>query len=241
MIKISALFKLLEPAPAYLPGDSPASFAHPTYRELTLRCFDIRLDTGGKIYELSNSNAPDDDGFRSRGLAFARQVVPLTPDSPEDESAPPRRSDMSVEQQIVLSNAGDAVAISWRLLGERIAPVRLTVTPVLFGDEAISSEIFNFEPEQDGGRLIWMPFRRASKIIADTNGRCMEPPVTIDTQAQENSVAPSAFVFDLGRRPALLLLSAELPTSGAIDPLLGAFLADLADPGREERKLLVAA
>ena len=241
MMKINALFKLLEPAPAYLPADSPVSFAHPTYRELTLRGFDVRLDTGGKIYELSTSNAPDDDGFRSRGLAFARQVVPLAPDSPEDESVSPRRSDMSVEQQIVLPNAGDAVAISWRLLGERIAPVRLTAVPIFFSAEAISSEIFNFESEQDGGRLTWMPFRRASKIIADTNGRCIEPPVVIDTEGRQNSVAPSAFVFDLGRRPALLLLSAELPTSGATDPLLGAFLAGLADPGREERKLLVAA
>jgi hypothetical protein len=228
MIKIDALLKLLEPLPGYLSAGSPAPVGCSPYKELTLRGFDVRLETGGRTYELSTTNAPNGDGFRSRGLAFARTVVPLAPG-------------MSLEQQIVLPNAGDAVGISWRLLGNKITQVRLTATPIFSSAEPISSEIFTFGAEQDGGRLTWLPFRRAGKIIADTNGHCTEPAVTIDSDGQENTTAPSAFVFDLGRRPALLLLSVELPTSGATDPLLGAFLADLANPGREERDFLVAA
>jgi len=44
-----------------------------------------------------------------------------------------------------------------------------------------------------------------------------------------------------GRHPSLLLLSVELPINGAPDPLMGAFLADLANPEQEEREFLSAA
>ena len=228
MIQIGALFKLLEQPARYLPIGAPGSFARPGYRELTLRGFDVRLEIGGRIYELSSSNAPGNDGLRSRGLAFARQVVPLAPA-------------MSLEQQILLPNAGDAVAISWRLVGKKIAPVRLTATPIFSSAEPTSSEIFTFDAEHDGGRLTWLPFRRACKIIADANGRCTEPSLTIKSDGEPSSTAPSAFVFNLGRRPSLLLLSVELPINGAPDLLMGAFLADLANPEHEERVFLSAA
>jgi hypothetical protein len=227
MIQIGALFKLLEQPPRYLPIGAPASFARPGYREVTLRGFDVRLEIGSRIYELS-SNAPVNDGLRSRGLAFARQVVPLAPA-------------MSLEQQILLHNAGDAVAISWRLLGKKIAPVRLTATPIFSSAAPTSSEIFTFDAEHRGGRLTWLPFRRACKIIADTNGRRTEPSLTIEPDGEQNSTAPSAFLFNLTRRPSLLLLSVELPTNGAFDPLMGAFLADLANPEHQERAYLSAA
>jgi hypothetical protein len=147
---------------------------------------------------------------------------------------------MLLEQQIVLPNAGDTVGISWRLLGKKITPVRLSATPIFSSAEPISSEIFVFDAEHDGGRLTWLPFRRAGKIIADTNGHLIEPAVAIDFNGQENTAAPSAFVFDLGRPPALLLLSVELPTNGATDPLVGEFLADVANPRHEDPDLLTA-
>jgi hypothetical protein len=227
MIQVGALFKLLEKPPRYLPIGAPASFGRPGYRKITLRGFDVRLEIDGRIYELSTSNAPGNDGLRSRGLAFSRQTVPLAPG-------------MSLDQQILLANAGDAVAISWRLLGKKITPVRLTATPIFSSAEPISSEIFTFDADHDGGRLTWLPFRRACKIIADTNGRCTEPSLTIKLDGEQNSTAPSAFVFDLRRRPSLLLLSVELPTNGSLDPLMGAFLADLAN-SEQERGFLSAA
>ena len=228
MIKIGALFKLMEQLPAYLPLGAPASFACPSYKEVTLRGFDIRLKIGGRIYELSTRHMPSNDGLRLRGLAFARQVVPLAPG-------------MSLEQQILLPNSGDAVATSWRLLGEKITPIGLTATPVFSSLELTSAEIFTFEAADYGGRLSWLPFRRACKIIADTNGRCTEASLTINSDGEQNITAPSAFVFNLGRHPSLLLLSVEVPTSGATDPLLGAFLADLTNPQHEASGFLVAA
>jgi hypothetical protein len=228
MIKIDARFKLLEPLPTYLFAGSPAPVVSPPYIELTLRGFDVRLERGDRICELSTTNAPDGNGFHAHGLAFARRVVRIAPD-------------MSLEQQIVLPNAGDTIGISWRLLGNRITPVRLTATPIFSSADPISSEIFAFEGEHDGGRLTWLPFRRAGKIIADANAHYIEPAAAIDSDGQENTAAPSAFVFDLGRTPAIFLLSVELPTSGAMDPLIGAFLADVANPRRENRDFLAVA
>jgi hypothetical protein len=176
---------------------------------------------------VSTTDAPDGDGFRSRGVAFARRVVPLA-------------AGMLLEHQIMLPNTGETVSISWRLLGKRITPVRLTATPIFSSAEPISSEIFVFDAEHDCGRLTWLPFRRAVKTIADTNGR-PEPAVVINSHEHENTAAPSAFVFDLGRRPALLLLSVELRTSGATDPLIGQFLAKVANPCHEDRDLPTAA
>jgi hypothetical protein len=173
----------------------------------------------GRIYELSSNDAPGNDGLPSRGLALVRQVVPLAPA-------------ISLDQQIFLAKAGGAVAISWRLSGKKIAAVRLTATPIFSSAEAPSSEIFTLDAKQDGGRLTWLPFRRACKIIADTNGHCTEPSLTITADGEQNSVAPSAFVFNLGRHPSLLLLSVELTTNGVHDPLIGTFVADLANPER---------
>ena len=221
MIKIDALLKLLEALPASLLAGPPAPAACRLYKELMLRGFDVRLEIGGRTYQLSTTEAPDGDGFRSRGLAFARRMVPLA-------------TGMWLEQQIVLPNAGDAVGISWRLLGNKITAVRLTATPIFSSANRISSEIFVFEAEHDGGRLTWLPFRRAGKIIADTNANCTEPALGIDSDGQENTAAPSTFVFDLGRAPALLLLSVELPTRGAMDPLIGEFLAHIAKSRSED-------
>jgi len=228
MIQIGAPFKLLEQPRRYLPIGAPSSFASRGYREVTLLGFDVRLEIGGRTYELSSSNAPGKDGLRSRGLAFARRVVPLAPA-------------MSLDQRVLLANADDAVAISWRLLGKKIARVQLTATPIFSSAEPTSSEIFTFDAEHDGGRLTWLPFRRACKIIADTNGRCTEASLTLKSDGEQSSTAPSAFVFDLGRRHSLLLLSVELPTNGASDPLIGAFLADLANPEHQEGGFLYAA
>jgi hypothetical protein len=228
VIKIGAQFRLMEPLPTYLFAGSRAPVVCPANKELTLRGFEVRLEKAGRIYELSITDAATDHGFRSRDLAFARRVVPLVPS-------------MALEQIIVLPNAGDAVGISWRLVGEKITPVRLTATPIFSSADPISSEIFVFDADQDGGRLTWLPLRRAGRIIADTNGHCTEPSVTIDSDGWQNIAAPSSFVFELGRFPALLLLSAELPASGATDPLIGTFLAEVANFRGENRNLWAAA
>ncbi len=225
MIRIDAPLKLLEPLPVTAGPGAPA--ACQPYKGLTLCAFDVRLETGGRKYELSTTKAPNCDGLRSRGFAFARRMVPLVPG-------------MLLEQQIVHPNSGDAVGISWRLVGNKVRPVRLTATPIFSSAEEIANQVFVFDAEHDGGRLTWSPFLDSGKIIADTNGQCAEAAVAIDFNGQENTVASSAFVFDLGRLTSLLLLSVELPTNHATDPIVGQFLADAANPSREHRELPTA-
>lgn len=218
----------MEPLPTYLFAGSRPPVVCPGNKELTLRGFEVRLEIAGRIYELSITDAATEPGFRSRDLAFARRTLPLAPS-------------MSVEQMIVLPDAGDAVGISWRLSDKKITPVRLTATPIFSSADPISSEIFVFDADQDGGRLTWLPFRRAGRVVADTNGHCTEPSVTIDSDGWQNIAAPSAFVFELGRSPAQLLLSAELPASGATDPLIGTFLAEVANSRGEDHSFWAAA
>ena len=156
MIQIGVPFQLLEHPRRYLPIGAPASFASPGYRELTLRGFHVRFEIGGRIYEASSSNASGNDGLRPRGFAFARRVMPLAPA-------------MALDQKILFAKTGDAVAISWRLLGKRIAPVKLTTTPIFSSAEpkSNSSRVRTPHPQSaadceiDGA--LWAAYRRYDK------------------------------------------------------------------------------
>ena len=88
---------------------------------------------------------------------------------------------------------------------------------------------------------MWLPFHDTGKIIADTNANRTEPALRIDSDGQENTAAPSTFVFDLGWAPALLILSVELPTKGAMDPLIGEFLTHITKSRSEDSNLGIAA
>ena len=222
MIKIESPFQLLERAPHYLGlGLTPAPFAQLRTRKVTLSGLHVSIEHAGKILDLSTSSAPSDEGFRSRGFGWGRTLVPLA-------------RGMGLQQQMLLANGGNTVALSWQLVGDRFAAVRLAATPVFAAEEPTSSEVFNFESESNGGRLTWQPFHRATKIIADTNGRCAPPRPLAETDpeftAQPNIALPAAFEFSLGRRPAILILAVESEGKSPVDPLIGGFLAELADP-----------
>src|SRR5438552_13459226 len=77
---------------------------------------------------------------------------------------------VSVEQQMFLPHDGSGAALSWKLRGNFI-PVRLTVRAFFSGcgPRSYRDAGFQYEPEEDGGRLIWLPCVRGPKIIADTN------------------------------------------------------------------------
>lgn len=222
MIKINSPFKLVEPPPRYLgAGFRSAPFTAPRARQLLLSGLRVCLQFGGRDYELSNTSALACDGFRSRGFGWTRKAVPLIPG-------------VLLEQQILLANGGNTVALCWRLTGERVTPVSLTAIPVFSTEEPASSEPFKFDAEGDGGRLTWQPYHLARKIIADTNGRCsgttgvnVVPEVSADLP---NISVPGVFEFDLGRRPAVLIFSVEPEEDSVVDPFLGGFLAELAQP-----------
>lgn len=217
MIKVESPFKLLEPPPHPLGGRlRPTLFREPRTRELLLRGALVSLETAGKIYDLATRQASPDNGLRTHGFAWSRDVVSLAGGG-------------AIEQQIFRAHGGNTVVFSWRVLGPVAETVRLTATPVFSANDALTRSPFAFEPETNGGRLTWQPFPRATRIIADTNGRCTTAEARAGFAAGPTLALPSIFEFTLGTRPSLLILSVESPENARVDPLLGGFLAAVAE------------
>jgi hypothetical protein len=148
-----------------------------------------------------------------------------------------------LEQQMFLPHDGSGAELAWELRGG-FFPAQLTVRAFFSGCGARSyrDKGFQYEPEEDGGRLIWLPGVRGPKIIADTNGeyhdeslRTLEPvdqesaPATSDTL-----IAPGRFEFDLTDRPSILIFSLQGRIQTERDRYVGAFLASLAERDRFE-------
>ena len=72
--------------------------------EITLVGLSIGIETAGKTYEICADECPDSDTPSFRGTMWPRSILPLS-------------CEMSVEQQMLLPAGGDAVAMSWRLIG----------------------------------------------------------------------------------------------------------------------------
>ena len=64
-------------------------------------------------------------------------------------------------------------------------------------------------------------------MIADTNGETRPAPALESSEA--DVARPGTFEFLLGRRPAVLIFSLAHQPHGCSDPIIGGFLAQLAD------------
>ncbi len=198
------------------PGDRPLGTS-----EIILEGFSISIETAGKTYEVCSDGYSSSDSPGSfRGTMWPRSLLPLP-------------CGTLVEQQMLLPAPGGALAVSWRLVGRAFFPARLMVSPLFLVAPPSLGAGFGFEPETDGGRLAWRPHDHSSKIIADTNGcfapgaRCRGFKPGADFPAPR-SVVPGTFLFALGPHPAVLILASEAQTGAAMDPLIGAFLAQVA-------------
>lgn len=201
----------------------------PKATEVILEGLQVAIETRGRTYALSSDGPPQPDHPRQcRGAIWPRGCWPLT-------------DGMSIEQQMLLPAGGNAVAVSWRLIGRTLLPVRLKVSPLFSAGPQFSLCSFEVESEKNGGRLVWRPHVRASKIIADTNGCISEKAIP-----DPSGAVPSSFEFNLGPRPAILILSTEAHCVLETDPLIGAFLAQLSEEGaatmdcNHQRKLVAA-
>lgn len=143
-----------------------------------------------------------------------------------------------LEQQMFFPNDGSAAAFSWQLHARSPLQGRLTVKPLFSGCGPRSYRDIGFrvEPEEDGGRLAWLPNVRGPKIIADTNGkyhneptRFIEPFCDQETTSasSENLVTPGTFEFELSSCPSVLIFSMEGDGKTQHAQHLGAFLAGL--------------
>jgi hypothetical protein len=209
MLKLESPFHLTESAHE-LHSRSGLGQRPPKASEIILDGLSILIEAGRKTYDVVSEGPPEHDSAGAfRGTTWARWLLPVT-------------GEMSIEQQMVLPAGGDALAISWRSIGQMFVPCRLKVRPVFRANPAFSQAGFDFEPETDGGRLAWQPLGHSSKIIADTNGR-----FRISRPSLDADFIPALFEFDLGPNPALLILTVEPRSEAGIDPLIGGFLADL--------------
>jgi len=192
--------------------------------EPTLIGLEATLAPAQGVYELS-SDDPIVDPASPGGIAWSRSRFQIDPG-------------LVLEQQMFVSQATPDIAISWELRGE-LVPVSLTIRPYFVGcaPRGYRDIGFHFNPEEEGGRLVWLPSVCRSKIIADTNGRYSDEPVrSAEAIAQTNPtveslVAPGRFEFDLNyRHPSVLIFSSEGGVRTQTQRFVGTFLSNLMRP-----------
>ena len=177
---------------------------------LWLKGLSISIEVAGRSYVIVSEQTPQPDRPGPfQGAIWPRCVLPLP-------------AGTAIEQQMMLPAAGDAIVMSWRLLARCDRPATLRVSPTFTATKRFAPTLFCVEAETDGGRLTWRPFPSSSKIIADTNGRSIDVITPLGS-----TVAPVTFEFELGKRPAILILRSELAAQTSLNPLIGGFLAAL--------------
>ena len=125
----------------------------------------------------------------------------------------------AVEQEIFVSRGSGATVLLWRL-GERSAPVWLSVRPLLSGRDyhALHHEnpSFRFEPETIGDTRVWRPHDGVPAIAATSNGEYVHEPFWYRNflyreerarglDSSEDLASPGLFRFNLSAREAVLI------------------------------------
>jgi len=190
--------------------------------------FEATISTPAAVYEFcSNGAVVDSSSPFAKGL-FGSIALP--------RSRFQIGADLMIEQKMFIS--GSNVAISWELRGQTVS-ARLVVRPYFAGCTPRSYRDigFHFESEQNGGRLAWLPNVRGPKIIADTNGRYVDEPLSLAERVKprddEQLLAPGRFEFQLSRHPSVLIFSTDCDAKTRDQQQIGAFLAGLLQESRK--------
>ena len=197
----------------------------------TLIGFEATLTTPSGVYEFSSDGPIVDPTSPFSGGLFGAIAWP--------RSRFQIRPDLIIEQQMFVSHEASDVAISWELRG-RLVPAQLVVRPHFAGcaPRGYRDVGFRFDPEEEDGRLAWLPNTRGPKIIADTNGRYQDEPARsteIVSASCENLIAPGCFEFELSNHPSVLIFSTNDCAKTMTQRLVGAFLAELLENGARPR------
>jgi len=197
--------------------------------ELALIFLEATLTTPHGVYAIS-SNGSMIDSESSAGGLFGAISWPVSRFAVAEG--------LLLEQQMFLPHDGSAVALSWALRGDAIAPVQLAVRPFFSGcgPRFYRDVGFRFDSDENGGRMTWLPNVRGPKISADTNGRYHDEPVrlfdclceqTAASALEEDLVTPGRFEFKPGRCLSVLIFSIEGLANAQRDQHVGVFLAGL--------------
>ena len=113
MLKLQLPFHLTECAGGIFFRSSLLELRREKASEVMLEGLSIAIETRGKIYTVNSDGLPQSDySSRDSGTICPRWRWALT-------------DEISVEQQMLLPAGGDALAISWRLMGMTFSPVDL--------------------------------------------------------------------------------------------------------------------
>ena len=198
--------------------------------QVTLICLEVTLTTPRNVYTISSDGPMVDSGSSfSEGLfgaiSWPRSCFRL----PEG---------LLLEQQMFLPHDGSAVALSWALRGNTGGAAQLEARAFFSGcgPRSYRDVGFEFDSEEAGGRLTWLPNVRGPRIVADTNGQYRDEPVrlsdcpfeqAVDSASAGDLITPGRFEFGLSRCPSVLIFSIEGNANPLRDRHVGAFLAGL--------------
>jgi len=128
--------------------------------------------------------------------------------------------------------------MSWALHGDTPTAVQLAVRPFFSGcgPRCYRDVGFHLDFEGNGERFTWLPNVRGPRLFADTNGQYHDEAVrsldcfrdeAASSGSAEDLITPGRFEFELSRRPAVLILSAEDRATTQHHQHVGVFLAGL--------------
>src|SRR5438093_2891238 len=191
---------------------------------------DATLKMPSSVYTISSEDPMTDSGSSCSGSRLGAISWPV--------SRFRLAEGLLLEQQMFLLHDESAVAISWSLRGDTAIDAQLVVKPFFSGCAARSYRDvgFHLDSEDNGGRLTWLPNVRGPRVFADTNGQYHDEAVrsldcfcdeAASSGSAEDLITPGRFEFELSRRPAVLILSAEDGATTRHHEHVGVFLAGL--------------
>jgi hypothetical protein len=197
---------------------------------VALFCLDVTVATPRNVYTISSDGPVNDSGSSFGeglfgGISWPRSRFRL----PEG---------VLLDQQMFLPDDGSAVALSWALHGNTGSAAQLAVRPFFSGcgPRSFRDVGFEFDSEENGRRLTWLPNVRGPRIVADTNGQYRDEPVRFSdcfceqaaiSASPEDLITPGRFEFELSQCPSVLIFSMMGNANAQRDQHVGAFLAGL--------------
>lgn len=198
--------------------------------KVTLICVEVVLKTARNIYTISSDRALADSRSSFGHGLFGGTSWPV--------SRFRIAEGFLLEQQMFLPHDESTIAMSWALRGDTAAAAQLMVRPFFSGcgPRSYRNVGFHLDFEENGERFTWLPNVRGPRLFADTNGRYHdEAGRSLDCFCEEGAgsasaedlITPGCFQFELSRRPAVLILSAEDRATTRHHQQVGVFLAGL--------------
>jgi len=195
----------------------------PTGRTVLVNGFEAWVELSGATLAISSQRYNPDvlypDGA-NRLSSFRLEPWPIWTFALSDR--------LSIEQEFFAAQGSQTVALSWRLLGNPLAPAKLQVRPLLSGRDFHSTHhennSFQFAVIEKLEKVTWRPYQDLPSIEARSNGAYHHDPcwyrnfLYVEEQRRgldciEDLASPGVFEWEISTEPAVLVLSAQKTNS----------------------------